>query len=168
MKSASQIILAIAPGSRRLGIAIFSDCELIYFAVKTVSRNHSAALQKEEITELLAELFACFKPHFVALKAVNQYQQTSIVLKEIIKLLKRQTKARRVPISEISLEQIRSFAGNTEKQTQMKTFQTLTTLYPELRQFAGRPNRWQNEYYRNLFSAVSVGAICLKSLAKLK
>ncbi len=168
MKSASQIILAIAPGNREFGIAVFCGYELIYFAVRTLSHRRSAALQKEEITELLSELFACFKPQFIALKAVNKYQQTSVALKEIVKLIKRQAKARRIPVTEISLEQVKSFVADAEKQTQKKTFQTLTNMYPELQQFAGRPNRWQNEYYHNLFSAVSVGVVYLKSLVKLK
>lgn len=166
MKSATQIILAMAPGKREFGVAVFDGIELIYFAVRTVSRRRSAAIQREEITELLSELFTRFKPQFVALKAVSKYQQTSVAIKEIVKLIKRQAKAKQVSIIEISLDQVKSLADDAEKRTQKKAFQILVTLYPELKQFSGRPNRWQNDYYHNLFSAVSVGVVCIKSLAE--
>ncbi len=165
MKSAS-IILAIAPGKREFGIAVFSGRELIYFAIRTVSRRHSDELQKEEIIELLKELFTCFNPQLVALKAISKYQQTSVSLKGIVKLIKRRAKAEQVPAIEISHKQVKSFFEDAEKRTQKNAFQMLVLLYPELRQFFSRPNRWQNDYYRNLLSAVSVGFVCLKSLNK--
>jgi hypothetical protein len=37
--------------------------------------------------------------------------------------------------------------------------------YPELEQYWNRPNKWQNDYYAFLFSAVAVGAVYLKSLS---
>lgn len=166
MKSASHIILAITPGNRKFGIAVFSECELIYFAVKTISRRRSAALQKEEITELLSELFACFKPQFIALKAISKYQQTSFALKEIVKLIKHQAKAKQIPVTEISLEQVKCLFEGAKKHTQKNAFQRLVKLYPELRQFSSRPNKWQNDYYHNLFSAISIGVVRLKSLTK--
>jgi RNase H-fold protein (predicted Holliday junction resolvase) len=166
MKSAAQIILAIAPGSREFGVAVFSERELIYFAVRTLPRGRSAALQKEEVSELLLELFANFKPQLVVLRAVSKYQQTSVALREIVKFVKRQAKAREIPVTEISLEQVKSFFQDAGKDTQKRAFQTLANLYPELRQFSSRPSKWQSDYYHNLLSAVLIGVVCLKSLAE--
>lgn len=166
MKSTARIILAMAPGKREFGVAVFEGNKLIYFAVRTVSRGRSAASQKEEIGELLSDLFAFFKPQCVVLKAVSKYQRASVVLTEIVELIKCRIEAKQVPVIEISLEQIKSFAESSEKQTQKNTFQMLVNLYPELRQFFSRPNKWQNDYYHNLFSAVAVGVTHLKSHMK--
>ena len=158
----------MAPGRREFGVAVFDGIELAYFAVQTIQNRHSEKLLKNEISELVEELIAFSKPKTVAIKAISQYQQTSSVLELTIKIIKRQAVANQIPVEEISLEQIKAMLGNDKKPTQKKVFQNLTVLYPELKQYLSRPNKWQNEYYHNLFSAVAVGVVCLKSLSESK
>jgi hemoglobin-like flavoprotein len=72
-----------------------------------------------------------------------------------------------LPLIEITLEQIKTELCKNENQTQKKSFESLLIEYPELRRFWNRPNKWQNDYYSFLFSAVAVGAVFLKTRPKL-
>lgn len=166
MKSANRIILAIAPGKREFGVAVFDGIELIYFTVRTLLNRHSERLLKTEVTGLIQNLITFSKPHTVVIKAVSQYQKTSTSLSLIVKIIKQQAVANQVPVVEVSLEQIKSALCDDKKPTLKKSFQNLTMMYPELRRYLGRPNKWQTEYYHNLFSAAAVGVVCFKSLFK--
>lgn len=156
----------MAPGKREFGVTVFHRNELTYFAVKNLQNRHSERLLRGEVGKMVQELIAFSQPEIIAVKAVSQYQKTSASLKLFVKIVKRQASANRILLAEISLEQIKTVLCNDNNSTQKKAFQNLTKMYPELRQFANRPSRWQTEYYHNLFAAAAVGVVCFKSLSK--
>lgn len=166
MKSLSKTILAIAPGKREFGIAVFNGIELAHFSLRTVKSKRSKKLLKTEIVEMMQECITTFQPQVIAIKTISQYQQKSMILKSILRIVERQAEACKIPWIGISTNQVKAMLSNDEKSTQRKAFENLTIFYPELRQFTDRPNKWQNEYYHNLFSAVSVGLVVLRSLSK--
>jgi RNase H-fold protein (predicted Holliday junction resolvase) len=163
MKSSTQIILAIVPGKREFGVAVFNGIELVYFAVRSLRNRRDERLLKNEINELIQRLVTVFKPQVIVVKVISQYQKTSVSLGLIDKLIRRKVSANRIPLVDVSIEQIKAALCRDEKPTLKKAFQNLTVLYPELKQYLNRPNRWQTEYYHSLFSAVAVGAAYLNS-----
>lgn len=164
--SSSNVILAIAPGQRELGIAVFVNDDLIYFSVKTVKNRKSKRLLLKEITEILQNLFDGFSIKIVVTKAVSQYQRLSPNLDKIVEQVKMESQQRGLQVFEVTLEQIKSTLCRDKKSTQKKAFETLLISYPELKRYWSRPNKWQNDYYAFLFSAVAVGTVYLKSLSE--
>lgn len=160
------ILLAISPGTREFGVAVFHGFELVYFAVKIFKHGTSAKHLRKEVITFWQEFSEHYKPDILALKEINQYQQTSSTLLAIANCFKTQAEKSQVLHMEISLAQIRTLLGNCKKPTNKKVFQRIATLYPELQQYANRPSKGQRNYYAYIFSAVAVGLVCLNDLAQ--
>ena len=166
MNSSQNIILAIAPGKRELGIAVFIGADLIYVSVKTIKHRKSRKFLLAEITGILEKLFDCFQVQTVVIKAISQYQKLSPDLERIVELIKLKSVQKQLQVSVVTLEEIKSALCDNEKQTEKKAFEILLASYPELTRYWNRPNKWQNDYYAFLLSAVAVGAVYLKTLSK--
>ncbi len=166
MVSNSPVVLAIAPGTRECGVAVFEGFKLIYYGVKTSYLFNIRQREKISIPKLIDDLFKQYSLQSIVLKEVNQYQQTSPGLRLVVNQIKMQAESKHIRVKEISLRQVKSLLCKDGKQTQKKAFETVANLYPELRQFQNRPNKWQNDYYAYIFSATAVGLVCLTSLAE--
>ena len=166
MNSSQNIILAIAPGKRELGIAVFAGIDLVYASVKTIRHGKSRKFLHEEIAEILEKLFKGFQVKTVVTKAISQYQKRSPDLETIVELIKFESAQKELQVAEVTLEEIKSALCESEKATEKKAFETLLTFYPELCQYWNRPNKWQNDYYAFLLSALAVGAVHLKTLSE--
>ena len=171
MNSSSQkIILAIAPGKRELGIAVFNNTELVYSSVKTIGQGKSADSLYPQVVSAIQSLFEGFAPNIVVVKAVSQYQKLSPDLEKIAGRIRLEAARINLETREITLEEIKSELCKTEEMgaTEKKAFRKIITVYPELRKYWNRPNKWQNDYYAFLFSAVAAGAVYLKMLSERK
>lgn len=155
-----QIILAIAPGNREFGVAVFIGAELLYYSVKTLNPKKHLPPQ---VSGLLRKFFRWFSPQVVVLKSINQYQKLSDNLELIVGQIRVEAEQNNLQVIEISFEQIKRELYPKRKSTQKKAFKSLVNDYPELKRFWNRPNKWQNDYYAFLFSAVAVGAVYLKT-----
>lgn len=162
----TNVILAIAPGKRELGVAVFSGFDLIYVSVKTIRHRKSKEILLEEITDILQKLFQSFSINIVVIKAASQYQKLSPDLERIVERIKSESRQRGLQVLEIMLEQIKSVLCKSGKPTQKYAFKTLLASYPELKRYWNCPNKWQNDYYAFLLSAVAVGTVYLNSLSK--
>jgi Holliday junction resolvasome RuvABC endonuclease subunit len=160
------ITLAIAPGKRELGVAVFSGLDLIYLSVKTIRDQKTEMTFLEKLTDILQRLFQEFSIKAVVIKAISQYQKLSRDLAGIIERIRFESKQKNLPVEEITIEQIKSELCITDKPTQKKAFETLLGSYPELEQYWNRPNKWQNDYYAFLFSAVAVGTVYLNTFSE--
>ena len=163
MNSSQDIILAIAPGKRELGIAVFVAGDLIYASVKTIKHRKSRKLLLEDVTDVLQKLFEGFSVKTVVTKAISQYQKLSPDLETVVERVKFESAENGLQAEEITLEEIKFILCKSKKGTEKKAFETLLISYPELRKYWNRPNKWQNDYYAFLFSAVAVGAVYLET-----
>lgn len=159
----SQVILAIAPGNREFGVAVFVGVELLYYSVKTLNpKNHLPP----QVSGLLRKFLRWFSPQVVVLKSINQYQKLSDNLHLVVAQIRQEAEQNNLQIVEITFEQIKLELCRNGKSTQKRAFKSLVSDYPELKRFWKRPNKWQNDYYAFLFSAVAVGAVYLKTHPK--
>jgi RNase H-fold protein (predicted Holliday junction resolvase) len=165
--NSSPIILAIAPGTRECGIALFNGTKLTYFSVKTLKHQNTNQDLPNQVSELIKNLLLWFSPQVVVIKSINQYQGLSVHLNKIVSHIKAEAKIHRVETIEITSEQIKYLIPNGNKLKQKKAFELIVEYYPELKRFWNRPNKWQNDYYAFLFSAVAVGLVFLKNHYKL-
>jgi RNase H-fold protein (predicted Holliday junction resolvase) len=164
MNHSQKSILAIAPGKREIGIAVFVGFDLVYASVKTIHHGKSKKITVEEITRLLQKLFESFAVQIIVTKAISQYQTLSPDLEKLVGCIRFECEQKEICVAEVSLEEIkRVLCDGGVKATEKKAFEMLLSAYPELEQYWNRPNKWQNDYYAFLFSAVAVGAVYLKT-----
>jgi hypothetical protein len=158
----SFVILAIAPGKREIGIAVFRGFELCHFSITEIKRGIPKHRLKDECAALAQKLIYMFGPGALVFRAISGYQESSLRLKPILKAFRVQAGKQRVPLVEITLAQVRTTLCPKDKPTQKIAFQNLCELYPGLRQYLDRPSAWQNQYYTVLLSAVAIGFVYLK------
>jgi hypothetical protein len=161
-----QTILAIAPGKREIGVAVFDGSDLIYASVKTLRNRASTPALLKEITSVLQKVFDGFPIRIVVIKEISPYQRLSADIEIITRHIKYELSKNGFEVAEITLDQIKSVLCGNKKATEKKAFQSLLSSYPELEKYWNRPNKWQNDYYAFLFSAVAVGAVYLKTLSE--
>lgn len=161
-------ILTIAPFTKRLGFAVFSDAEILYFAVKTFKPQRSAMSVKAEISQSVKNLTEEFKPKLILVKTLNQWQVKSKNTAFVFSQVRREAEARKVPVREISLEQIKRELCSGGKPAKAILFKMLSAAYPEIKQFVSFQNLSQAEYYNSLLSAVAIGHYWQKKTSKSK
>jgi hypothetical protein len=158
--------LALAPGRREFGIAVFNGAELMFFALREFKRRQSERLLKRKIARIVSELIEMYAPSAIAVKAISEYQSRSDVLHPFVRMIKRNARKRNIPYKEVSIHEIRSKLCRGERPTLKQSFHALTVIYPDISPFWNRSTKWQVDYYHNLFLAVAAGFVCLNDSIK--
>lgn len=166
MNYSRNVVLAIAPGKRELGVAVFSGARLLDASIKTIRNQKSKKSLSKEIAGIMEKLFQDFPIRIVVIKAISQYQRLSPDLESIVACIKFESEREGLQITNITIEQIKSELCEDEKATEKRAFKALLASYPELKRYWNRPNKWQKDYYAFLFSAVAVGVVYLKTINK--
>lgn len=161
-------ILTIAPYTKRLGFAVFSQSEILYFAVKTFKLPRTIKSVKAEISQNIKKLTKDFKPELVIVKTLNSRQVNSKKLRSVVGQIKLEAECRNLPVNEISFERVKQELCSGKKATKAVLFKMLSARYPEIKRFASFQNLSQAEYYNSLFSAVAIGFYWQKKTYKSK
>src|SRR6266404_4918357 len=106
MKFVSRVVLAIAPGKRECGVAVFGGTELLYFSIKSFQGRHSDKLLKDEIGQMIQELAERFKPDIIVVREISRYQKTSTMLTRVVNVIKRKARANQIRTIDVSLDQV--------------------------------------------------------------
>jgi len=125
MNSSQDIILAIAPGKRELGIAVFIGADLVYTSVKTIRQRKSRKFLLEDVTGVLQKLFEGFSIKTVVTKTISQYQKLSPDLETVVERVKFEAAQKGLQTVEITLEEIKSILCKSKKGTEKKAFEML-------------------------------------------
>lgn len=163
----SSIILGIDPGARQIGVSVFKDDELIFYAVKSIKKpNKEESLIK--LRKVVGELIASYQVEFVAIEKVVFVQQhrsfVKVVYEEIKDFLKRQN----IELFEYNPKLIRQTICGLQKPTKRNTALILAQRYGELTRYFNVPRLWQKRYFAQLFDAIAVGLVCSKELRETK
>src|SRR5690242_18805126 len=99
-------ILVVAPFTMRLGVAVFFDSALVYFAVKSFRRPRTIESVKAEASTQLKLLIAEFGPKFIIAKTLNAYQKDSAYQQQVFKEIKYVAKLSGIPLKQIAFEKV--------------------------------------------------------------
>jgi hypothetical protein len=157
MKESKNNLLAIAPATKRLGIVVFSQTDLIYFSVKTFAPPRTETLIKRQVSQMIRELINEFEPKTVALKVLGKQQVRSKNLRLVSSLIRQESEKAGIVLKEVSFEQAKKKLCFGKKPNKENAFEVLSLIYPELKRFAGCQNKSQKDYYNSLLSAAAIG-----------
>jgi RNase H-fold protein (predicted Holliday junction resolvase) len=149
--------LVVTPYTKRLGIAVFQDGELVYFGVKTFQRPRTIDSISEETTEKLTELIDEFKPRLVILKSLTMNQAGSEKHRQVAGTIRNVVKIAGVRGEERSFEDARRDLVTEDKPSKKNLFAILCKLYSQLARFIQFQNRSQEEYYTPMLAAITIG-----------
>ncbi len=161
-------ILGIDPGSRHIGVSVFQNGNLSYYAIRTIERNtKQETLQK--LQRIIKKLILNYGITHLAIEEVFYIQQKRSFVKRVYEEIKSFSSER----SDINLlkykpKDIRQTISDKEKikgdaiKDNVNRF--LISKFPELQKYLNLPNRSQVRYYDFLFGAIAVGLVCVWEL----
>src|SRR5690606_12167199 len=143
-------------GARQIGVSVFKDCELTFYAVKTI-RAKNQQLSIARMKRIISELLQDHEITHVALERVVFVQQHRTFVKIVFEELRGFLKKQNVIYREYNPKAIRQAVCENEKGTKTTTARILAMKYPELARYFNVEKIWQKQYFAHLLDAVAVG-----------
>lgn len=153
-------IVAVVPGTRALGVAVFKGLDLVYYGVKEASKHrlkHTPYSRAREAVRAIEQVIQKYQPnHFVTLNP-HAFQRLSDKLPVITKEIRRCSRHLRLTFHEYQRAEIRHRLCPGSKATRQAAAEHLSVLYPELSRHMQGVSLWQRLYYARMFDAVAAG-----------
>ena len=162
MKKNSRI-LAIDPGTHYIGVAVLDGPKLVYYGVKTILNRKSPHDILTEGRNVIRSLIDDFKPKTLAVeKTFFANNRNSALLNvfadEIVAIGKR----KRLRVITMAANVVRKEICGNGWATKREVAQEVCHRFPELVPYLSSDRRWKEEFYLNMFDAVSLGLACPK------
>jgi Holliday junction resolvasome RuvABC endonuclease subunit len=163
----SSMILGVAPGSRQIGVSVFKNQELIFYAVKTFRRKTEAE-SLANLRKIIGGLIETYEIKNVALEKITFIQQNRSFAKVASGEIKDFLEKRKVAKFEYHPKLIRQIICGLHKPTKYNAALLLSQKHIELARYFNVTRLWQKQYFAQLFEAVAVGFVCAIELWKIK
>src|ERR1051326_3344252 len=164
-------VIAIAPGTRALGVAVFEDLHLIYYGIKEAGKHrvaHTPHSRARQAAATVDQLIHKYQPQMITIGRLSAIQHYSPKLRTITQHLARLARHRRLIIREYDPALVRRSLYEEGRATRVTTTKQIATLYPELTRLACGVSVWQQIYYARMFTAVAAGYLCAREMSALR
>jgi Holliday junction resolvasome RuvABC endonuclease subunit len=152
-------ILAVDPGRRMLGVAIFEGAELRFYGIKTLRVPSTPIAVRHAAVNILEDLIATFRPTHLAIEQPLVVQQRSELLAHVISALKTAARRKGLIVREYAPHAVRRYVSANTNPTKREVARRLAARYPELRYYITEQSKWAEAYYDRMLGAVAVGLV---------
>lgn len=159
-------ILAVNPGSRYVGIAVFHGPELVDWAIK-LTGNKSKKGKSDRLRSLLME---ATERHTVNCLAIKKFHpaRSSRCLNRLTNEVKDWASKSGLIVREYTVKEIEGSLLPTEKGNKKRLMEEIAARYPFLYPEFQKEMRNRNPYRIRMFEAVALGMRCLGDLENPK
>lgn len=157
-------ILAIDPGTKEIGVAVFSGPELCYYAVKTIKCRRPPRALLAEISTCVIDLIQDYRPQTLAIEKTFLIQKSAALLNVAATEMKQTARQYGLSVYEYAPAEVRRSICRSEKATKRETALRITGRFPELAHYLRQPTQWGELYWANMFDAVAVGLVHLNEI----
>lgn len=155
-------ILAINPGTRYIGFAVFYGQELRDWGTKVVKGKWSAK-KKEKLKKIVQSLIDQHQPDAIAIKKLHP-SRSSRQLNSFLNEIKLIMEEASLPIYEYPIKYLESYFSPGRPINKSMLAELLVLRYPVLYSELKREDLKNNRYYLWMFEAVALGIICIHHL----
>lgn len=157
-------VLAIDPGTRKIGIAFLEGNEIIYHDVKTIPKGQSPREALREGRKILLRLINDFKPQLLAVEKTRFVNDRNggllnVFVAEIGALGRR----RGLTVVTYAPNTVRKFVCGNGRAGKEEVARAVVIRYPELRVYLTQDRKWKATYHRNRFDAIALGIMVAQS-----
>jgi len=159
-------ILAINPGTRYLGIAVFQGPDLRDWRIKAFQGKFSKQ-KLDKFLKIIADLIEQYHADVLAIKKLHPGRSSSnlnSLASKIISISKRKG----LKVCQYSIADIKKFFLPKEKSNKKKLAERMASKYSDLLTELNREKASRNPYYLRMFEAVALGSICIYQIDKQK
>jgi hypothetical protein len=162
MNTSPKTILALAPGNRHLGLAVFSGDNLVYFAVKGFCGKKTRRILFCQATACIERLIRRYRPDILAIEEAYYVQALSCpLLLDLIRHFKKLGRRRRMRVVSLLPTEVKQHFCPL-KPTRSTLAEAMAQRYPYLRNFQ-REHRTRL-YWQQMFDAIGLGAFVASQL----
>jgi RNase H-fold protein (predicted Holliday junction resolvase) len=160
-------ILAVVPGRRRIGFAVFRNQTLVYYGGTSLARFKTKQRVLKAVGKFMKKNINRFEINRVAVRKLSKSQEISPLLVSISDRLKTICKTEKLRVSVYDGKFINThFCKENERATKEKTAAFLAAKYPELDRYYKLKKDYEKKYYAFVFQAIALGLVCLAELDK--
>lgn len=164
MPTKSPTILAIDPGTKEIGVAVFFGADLCYYAVKTIKRRRPPQALLAEISRYVIRLIQGYRPQTLVIEKTFLIQKSTALLNVAAAEMKQTARQQGLEVCEYAPVEVRRAICQSEKATKRETALRIVKRFPELAHYQSQPTRWGELYWANMFDAVAVGWVHLSEM----
>lgn len=152
-------ILAIDPGSRRIGYAVFEGADLVVGGVKDFGYHRHSNTVLRGARRLIQDQIRYFRPQIVVIeRTFAGYQNKDISkLVAVSEELRAVPREQALPIVEFAPRSARLIVLGNGNATKAQVAEALCLRYPDLRIHQQQTHLWKETYWSNYYDAVCVG-----------
>lgn len=155
MPTSHPTILAINPGSRYLGIAVFKGSDLIDWGIKVMEGKWSPEKFAKAL-RVTSELISDYRPNVIVMKRLHP-SRTSIHLNKLCRRFELLAQEQHLKISQYSIEEIKAFHARGRDINKFGLAELVSLKYPVMARIFRRESRSSNPYHVRMFEAVALG-----------
>jgi Holliday junction resolvasome RuvABC endonuclease subunit len=155
-------ILAVNPGTKYIGLAVFQGSDLIYWGIKALKGKWSK-MKMDKIKANLLNLIDRYDITMLVLKKLNQ-SRSSRNLNGLVGAVERLAKKKRLNISLYQLGDIKKVLAEDGKINKMDVARFVVIRYPFLSSQLERERGNKHSYFTRMFEAIATGIVTLNRL----
>jgi Holliday junction resolvasome RuvABC endonuclease subunit len=154
-------LLAIDPGIRGMGIAVFEGNKLIYHAVEMLEGNSTQEILRNGRKSIL-RLIVDFRPQTIVIEKPYFLNNKYSLLSNLARHIKKAANRTGIEFTEIAASTVKKFLTGNAQASKDEVCKAVLCQFPELKAYRTRERKWKARYHQNRFDAVAVGMTFLK------
>ncbi len=158
MRNNNSKILAIDPGTRKMGVAFLEKGKLVYHGVKVIKKGKSPHETLWEGRKTILRLIKDYKPDVLVFeKTFFANNRSASLLNVFVDEIR--TIGRRKGLSVIGYapNTVKKFICGNGRASKKEVARVIVSKYPELKVYLTQDRAWKEEYHQNMFDAVALG-----------
>ena len=157
-------VLAVNPGARYFGVAVFTESELDYWGIKNINVTDSKRKERK-IKTLISALIERYETDTLAIKRLHRLRSSKL-LNQLVSSIKQVAKRKGLKIYQYSIKDLKAFFSPEKRRNKRKLSEIVALKHPSLLHELNKEKHNENPYHIRVFEAVALGTVCLHQLDK--
>ena len=147
-------LLAIDPDTRKLGVAVMQDKQLLFYTVKTIKSSQD---KLKQIEKLINNLIENYEITILIIKKIPQCYVNAKEITSIANYIKKLAQKINIPVFQYTPKFACNSVCKSSTATRKQTANCIVIDYPVLANYLDPKKDWQKQYYGKIFTAISLG-----------
>lgn len=150
-------ILAIDPGTRHMGVALFEDGDIIYHGVTTIAKRASPHEHLRAARKVVLRLISDFAPSVLAVeKAFFANNRNTALLNVLVDEIRAIGRRKGLTVIALAATTVRKAVCGNGRASKEDVARVVVSRFPELRAYISYDRKWKRRYHSNMFDAVAL------------
>lgn len=156
-------VLAIDPGTRKMGVAFLENRDLIYHGVKTIRKYKSPHETLKEARKTVLRLIKDFKPKVLVVeKAFFANNRNASLLNVFVDEIRSIARRKKLKLLGYAPSTVKKYICGNGRAGKDEVAKVIVTKFPELRVYLTQDRSWKEKHHQNMFDAVALAIMASK------